>query len=102
MEHNVHYWLVACKIVVFRMLCTVVSYINQGLPPAVDMKLFQNSPEGLVVPRINIPEQLHVWTLLFLVIRLFCWWTNLKHLSYYQRYSPMCYSISYSLKSSYL
>lgn len=56
MEHNVYYWLDACKIVVFRMLCAVVSYINQGLLPAVDMKLFKNSPEGVLVPRITIHE----------------------------------------------
>jgi len=56
MEHNVHCWLDACKTAVFRMLCTAVAYINQGLPPAVDMKLFQNSPEGVVVPEITIPE----------------------------------------------
>lgn len=56
MEHNVHYWLDACKIAAFRMLYTVVSYINQGLPPAVEVKLFQNSPEGVVVPRTTIPE----------------------------------------------
>lgn len=38
------------------MLYAVVSYINQGLPPPIDVKLFQNSPEGVVVPEITIPR----------------------------------------------
>lgn len=55
-EHDDHDWLRACKIALFRMLRAVVPCINHGLPPAVDTKLFQNSPEGVVVPEITIPE----------------------------------------------
>lgn len=56
MEHNVQSWLGASEIAVFWMPCAVVSYITQGLPPAVDKKLFQNNPEAVVVPEITVPE----------------------------------------------